>query len=206
MRVKAFILSVAGAVLLAACGQPGVYYEKTPEQVAAALKDAYLPTHVLGNGIKRSQVTQPDANTVVTTLIAADGSEAMRFVTTITAEGTGSRVLTAIEAPEGKHNQRAGEMMATEGYMMALMDGLAQEHVAAAIEGRPFDMTFGASPMAKGMLKNQPGLQEEIDRANASAMEMAREQQKWDSERRSGWDDSAGQAFGEPMVDPRGSL
>jgi hypothetical protein len=208
MRIGAFILSVVGAALLAACGPSGTYYEKTPEQVAAALKKAYLPTHVLGSGIKRSKVTQPDPNTIVTALIGANGTEAMRFVTTITPDGTGSRVLTEVRAPEGVNNERANEVMADQAHVMALMDGLANEHVAAAIEGRPFDMMFATNPMAKGMLSNQPGVQEQINEANASAAEWSRMEQEMAANppANPGWsDDSSEPAFGEPMDDAQGS-
>ncbi len=208
MRVKAFILSMAGAVLLAACGQTGTYYEKTPEQVAAALKGAYLPTHVLGGSIKRSRVTQPDPNTVVTALIGENGTEAMRFVTTITPDGTGSRVVTELQPPEGKNKERAAEMMASGSYEIAMIGQLANEHVAAAIEGRPFDMMFATNPMAKAMLRDKPGVQEQIDQANASAAEWSRMEQEMAAQPRKNpdWSDGGSEpAFGEPMDDARGS-
>lgn len=212
MRMRAYILAIAAAVLLAACGETGVHYDKSPEQVAAALKAAHLPTHVLGGNIKRSRVTQPDASTVVTALVAADGSEAMRFVTTITPDGSGSRVLTEVQAPEGQNAESASRAMASEGYAMALMGGLANEHVAAAIEGRPFDMLFAANPMAKEALRNKPGVQEQINRANASAARMARMEQDMEQDgpadaSGTAWEDGGSEpAFGQPMDDARGSF
>jgi hypothetical protein len=212
MRVMSFILSIAGAVLLAACGQSGVYYEKTPEQVAAALKDAYLPTHILGGGIERSRVSQPDANTVVTALIGGDGSEAMRFVTTITPDGTGSRVLTVIQPPEGKNKERAAEMMASQAYAMSMMDSLAQEHVAAAIEGRAFDMMFATNPAAKAMLNSDPQMREQLRQINEANTEFARMEQEMaaaEGTSRSGHGsrrarDRSEPEFGQPMLDPGG--
>jgi hypothetical protein len=173
MRLKSFVLGAAGAVLLSACGPSGTYYEKTPEQVAAALRAAYLPTHVLGSTVTGSRVSQPDASTVVTALLDAEGRELMRFVTTVTPEGTGSRVSTDVRPPEGSHKERAVEAMEKNGFVMGLMGGLANEHVAAAIEGRPFDMMF-ANPVAKTMAGAVPGVKEQIDQANAGAMEMAK--------------------------------
>jgi hypothetical protein len=52
--------------------------------------------------------------------------------------------------------------------MVRLMDGLANEHVAAAIEGRAFDMTFGASPEGRMVMATSPELREEINTANQS--------------------------------------
>lgn len=193
MRMKSFLLCVAGAVLLAACGNSGKYYEKTPEQVAAALQSAYLPTHVLGGSVAGSRVTQADSNTVVTALVDAQGNELMRFITTITPEGAGSRVATEIRPPEGTHKNRASEAMQKNGLAMGLMDGLANEHVAAAIEGRPFDMMF-ANPMAKGMAGAIPGMREQIDQANAGAMEMAQAEQE--AEFRSEYGDEWGSSDG----------
>jgi len=188
MRVKSFVLACAGAVLLVACGGGGKYYEKTPEQVASALKSAHLPVHVLGGTVAGSRVSQPDDDTVVTALLDRNGSEVMRFVTTFTPDGPGARVATEIRPPEGNNKDRATEAMQANGFAMGMMKKLADEHVAAAIEGRPFDMMFASPPMAKGMMGAMPGMQERINQANETASEFARMEQEAEFEREYGDD------------------
>ncbi|MCC6829657.1 MAG: hypothetical protein IT550_15665 [Novosphingobium sp.] len=140
--------------------------------MVSALKSATLPYHVLGNQAQGTRVTQPDPNTVVTAVLAADQNEMIRFVTTIAPDGSGSRVSTAVEPPRGRYSAHAGKAMAENAYAMALMGKLAHEHVAAAIEGRPFDMLFATAPMARGMLAANPEAQAHIDAANQSAAAM----------------------------------
>ena len=182
----AFTILVAAA--LAACGASGDYYEKPPAEVAKAIKGAYLPTHVLGSQIKRSRVTQPSPDTVVTTLLGAGGREMMHFVTTITPDGSGSRVSTELSIPEGVKD-RLDEAVSKDpmaAHAMGVMQMLAEEHVAAAIEGRPFDMTLG-NPNAKAAMAMNPEMKQHVDAANAAAAEMSRYEQEMELESDGGW-------------------
>lgn len=172
MTLKTFLLAALGSLLLAGCGASGTYYEKSPQAVVSALKSATLPYHVLGNTAQGSRVTQPDENTVVTAILGPGQSELLRFVTTITPDGSGSRVSVDVQPPEGRNSEKAAKAMAENGFAMGMMGKLAQEHVAAAIEGRPFDMMFAAPPMAKGMLAANPEAQAHIDGANQAAASM----------------------------------
>lgn len=192
MRVGSVLLASIGAILLVACAQSGDYFEKSPQQVTASLRSAVLPTHILGSAVKRSRVSQPDARTVVTALLDRDDRELMRFVTTVSPEGTGSRVATSVVAPEGRNKERAEAAMARGGLAMSLMAGVAKEHVASAIEGRPFDMLF-ANPMAKKVAGAVPGVSQQINAANEAAAEMARFEQQADFEKKYGedWGESA---------------
>ncbi|MDE8650830.1 hypothetical protein [Novosphingobium album (ex Liu et al. 2023)] len=186
MRLKPACLATLAAIvmtgLLAGCGASGTHYDKTPQQVAAALRSAYLPTHILGSTVKGSRVSQASDGAIVTALLDENGRELMRFVTTVTPDGAGSRVATAVEPPHGANAERAGKAMAQNGYAMGLMKLLAKEHVAAAIEGRPFDMMFASPPMAKEMLGAMPDVQARINQANAGAMDEARADQDGESE------------------------
>ena len=164
-----------GAVLWLGMDGGGTHYDKSPAQVKAALSAAYLPTHILGQYVKGSRVTMPDDKTVVTALIAEDGSELMRFVTTVIADGTGSEVDTEVRQPEGKYSKPAAEAMKSQAFTMSLMEKLADEHVAAAIEGRPFDM-LAFNPMAKGIAR-AAGYDKQFNEASAAAMDMARAEQ-----------------------------
>ena len=172
MALKNILLAVLGGLLLASCGVSGTYYEKSPPAVVAALKAATLPYHILGDKAQGSRVTQPDANTVVTAVLGPDQSELIRFVTTIAPDGAGSRVSVDVQPPEGRNHERATKAMAQNGLTMGLMDKLAKEHVAAAIEGRPFDMMFATPSMAKGMLAANPAVQAQIQQANSAAASM----------------------------------
>ena len=183
MSLSKSILALFMAVSLAACGASGDYYEKPPAEVAKAIKGAYLPTHVLGSQIKRSRVTQPSPDTVVTTLLGAGGREMMHFVTTITPDGSGSRVSTELSVPEGVKD-RLDEAVSKDpmaAHAMGVMQMLAKEHVAAAIEGRPFDMTLG-NPNAKAAMAMNPEMKQHVDAANAAAADMARHEQQADFE------------------------
>jgi hypothetical protein len=172
MTLKTILLAMLGSLLLASCGASGTHYEKSPQAVVAALKMATLPYHVLGDRAQGSRVSQPDANTVVTAVLGPDQSELIRFVATVAPDGAGSRVSVNVQPPEGKNHERATKAMAQNGLTMGLMNKLAQEHVAAAIEGRPFDMMFAAPPMAKGILAANPAIQAQIQDANSAAASM----------------------------------
>ncbi|MCA0903581.1 hypothetical protein [Qipengyuania aquimaris] len=144
-----------------------------------AIKSAHLPTHVLGKQVKRSRVTQPAPDTVVTTLLGEGGREMMHFVTTVTPDGTGSRVATEIAIPEGV-KERLDEAVAKDpmaNYAMNLMHVVAREHVVAAIEGRPFDMTLG-NPKAEVAMQMNPEMRAQIEEANKAASDMAKQEQQ----------------------------
>lgn len=192
MTIFRGMLAIFCAILLASCGSSGEYYEKSPEQVTQAIKSAHLPTHVLGKQIKRSRVTQPAPDTVITTLLGEGGREMMHFVTTVTPDGTGSRVATEIAVPEGV-KERLDEAVENDpmaNYAMNLMHVVAREHVVAAIEGRPFDMTLG-NPNAQAAMEMNPEIRAQIEQANKAASDMAKSEQQMEFERNygSGWGD-----------------
>lgn len=172
MKLRNGFIGIVTALLLVACGAQGTYFEKSPEAVKSALKSATLPYHVLGNSAAGSNVTMPDDQTVVTSLLDKDGNELARFVTTITPDGTGSRVNTEIEGPQGPNSERAKDAMKKHGFAVVLLEKLAAEHVTASIEGRPFDMMFATPGFAKGMAAFNPGVKAQIDQANANAAAM----------------------------------
>ena len=176
VRLLLGLLPLLGGVLWLGMDGGGTHYEKSPSEVKAALSAAYLPTHVLGSYVKGSRVSMSGDSTVVTALLDENGAELMRFVTTVTPDGTGSMVDTEVRGPEGVHAKGAEKAMKSQAFTMALMAKLADEHVAAAIEGREFDMMFG-NPMAKEMANAVPGMREQIEDANAGAMDMARAEQ-----------------------------
>lgn len=181
MRFKAVVLSLIPALLLAACGgETGVHYDKAPGEVKMALRMATLPLHVLGTQATGSRVTMPDDQTVVTAVLGPNSSEMMRFVTTVTADGTGSRVSTEVVAPEGNNKDRAAKAMAANGHVKGMMDQLADEHVAAAIQGRPFDMMFATAPLAKGVINSNPQLQASVAQANEAAAMMNQAHEEMD--------------------------
>lgn len=176
VRLLMGLAPALGAVLWMGWDSGETYYERPPADVMSALSAAYVPTHILGSYVKGSRVTMPDGETVVTALIDEEGRELMRFVTTVTADGTGSLVDTVVEAPEGEHAKNAQEAMKKQAFTMALMETLADEHVASAIENRPFDM-LAFNPMARG-IANASGYGKHIDEANAAAMEFSRMDQQ----------------------------
>lgn len=167
-RIGMMVALPVGGVVYVGMDSSGQHYDMPPAEVRSLIANAYLPTHVLGTMVKGSHVTLPDGETVVTALIAQDGSELMRFVTTVKADGAGSVVSTTVEPPQGVHAEQAAAAMQSQAYTMALMDKLAQEHVAAAIERRPFNM-LAMNPAANAMLAADPEISESIAQANEAA-------------------------------------
>lgn len=176
VRLLLGLVPFLGAVLWMGMDGGAKHYEKTPAEVRTSIAKAYLPTHILGQYVKGSRVTTPDDETIVTALIDENGSELMRFVTTVTPDGTGSEVATEVTEPEGKHAGRAAEAMKTQAFTMTLMRKLADEHVAAAIEGRPFDI-LAFNPMAKGVVE-AAGYGDTFAQANADGAEFAKLEQE----------------------------
>ncbi len=188
MSAKRVILTAILAVLAAACGARGQYYEKPPGTVKMSLRMASLPFHVLGSTAAGKRVTLPDDETVVIAVLDKNQSELIRFVATVVPDGQGSRVAVDVHPPKGRHAKRATEAMEKRGMTMAVMKSLAKEHVAAAIEERPFDMTFGVNPMAKGVIAAAPGIQSQIDEANRAAMDFQEAERRAKFEREYGND------------------
>ena len=137
MNLKRLILPVCGAILLAGCGESGDYFEKAPDQSIAALKSAYFPARTIGGPIKSSRTFQGEGGVVITALLDQDGSEMLRIVTTVAAEGAGSRVKTELAPPNG-----TGEMPKLDTASVA---NFARAHVARVIEGRSVDLTAGTA-------------------------------------------------------------
>ena len=180
-------IAIAATLLVAACEEQGTYYEVAPSQAKASIKAAVVPTHVLGSTIKRSRAYDRGDDQVVTALIDGQGRELMHFVTTVTPDGEGSRVDTEIEMTKDADTR---SFEAT--YALALLDKLADEHVAAAIEGRPFDMLFATNPAAVAMMG--PEMRDEVESANRAMQELNESQQmgSFGSESGSGSDWGAG--------------
>ena len=188
IRILLAIVPMLGAVLWLGAGGGETYYERPPSEVKAAIAQADLPLHILGQHVRGSRVSNPDDQTVVTALLDKDGTELMRFVTTVTPDGSGSSVETEVRGPEGRHAKGAAEAMKTQAFTMSLMEKLAVEHVAAAIEGRPFDM-LAFNPMAK-QLAVATGHDKMFNDANEAAMESAKSLQEMEESEDGFSDDS----------------
>ena len=158
------IFAATTLLLLAACGETGTYYEATPAQVKSRIMTATLPHHIVGSQIARSRTFERDGQ-IVTALVAEDGRDLMHFISTVTPEGAGSRVATDIELLAD-----IGEGSFETAMAMNLMDQLADEHVAAAIEGRPFNMMFATNPAAVDALP--PEARQQVEDANAAMQAM----------------------------------
>lgn len=196
IRLLLGLVPFVGAILWMGIDSGAKHYEKSPAEVRSSLAAAYLPTHILGQYVKGSRVTTPDDDTVVTALIDENGSELMRFVTTVTPDGTGSQVATEVVAPEGAHAGRAAEAMKKQAYTMALMRKLADEHVAAAIEQRPFDI-LAFNPVAKGVAE-AAGYGDTFAQANANGAEFAKMEQEMAEEAKKRQNDVP---MGQPIPD-----
>ncbi|MDG6080014.1 hypothetical protein E3U23_12530 [Erythrobacter litoralis] len=171
IRLLFGLVPALAVVLWAGIDSGETYYEKSPEEIRRAIASAYLPVHILGDTVKRSRVTQPADGTVVTALLDENDVELMRFVTTVTPDDTGATVKTDVVQPEGKHAERAHKAMKEQTFAMSLLEVLAEEHVAAAIEGRPFDM-LAFNPTAKA-LAGPMGMAQDFDEINRLAAEDA---------------------------------
>ena len=171
-RVAAFVALPVGGIAYMGMGASAQHYDVPQAQAMSRIANAYLPTHVLGTYVKGSRVSISGKDTVITSLIAQDGSELMRFVSKVEADGTGSSVTTTVEPPQGAHAERAAAAMQSQAYTMALMDQLAQEHIAAAIEQRPFNM-LAFNPAGNAMLNADPEMREAIQQANEAAAMLA---------------------------------
>jgi hypothetical protein len=196
IRLLMGLVPFLGAILWWGIDSRDKYYEKSPYDVRASLAAAHVPTHILGQYVKGSRVTTPDDETVVTALIDENGTELMRFVTSVRPDGAGSQVDTEVLAPEGAHAARAAEVMKKQAFTMALMQKLADEHVAASIEGRPFDI-LAFNPMAKGVAE-AAGYGDTFAQANADGAEFAKMEQELAEEARQRRNDVP---MGEPIPD-----
>lgn len=175
-RVAAMAALPVGGIAYMGMGAGAQHYDVPPAKVMSRISSAYLPTHILGTQVKGSRVSLTGNDTVITSLIAGDGTELMRFVTKVQADGAGSSVSTTVEPPTGANADRAAKVMQSQAYTMALMDKLAQEHVAAAIEQRPFNM-LAFNPAAEAMAKTMPGMEQQISQANEAAAMIAEMEQ-----------------------------
>ncbi len=164
------------------------HYDVSPAEVRTSLSNAYVPVHVLGSYVKGSRVSKPDKETVVTSLIDAQGRELMRFVTKVEPDGEGSSVSTTVEPPVGPKAERVTKAMQSQPIVVALMNKVAQEHVDAAIEKRPFNM-MALNPAGEAMANTMPGMKEHIAEANENAAlfsRMEQEQRRYSSSAQAG--------------------
>lgn len=197
IRLLFGLVPVLGVVLWMGMDSGAKHYEKSPREVRAAIAAAHVPTHILGQYVKGSRVSTPDDRTIITALIDENGRELMRFVTTVTADGTGSEVTTEVAAPQGAYAARAADAMQKQKLTMALMGKLADEHVASAIEGRPFDI-LAMNPAVRS-IADATGYGETFDEASADAALMAEENQQ--AYAAGGSREDREPEFGEPMTD-----
>ncbi len=135
MRGLLHIWLLTCVLLLGACGEPGKYYDKSPEAVFAAIEEARIPVSMLTSKMVGKTVSRPAHNLIVVTANDHFGGDIVRFVTKVTPEGNGSRVIGRFEAGSLKPPAERQQ----------LLDKAVQEFAEAAIEDRPFNVLF-ASP------------------------------------------------------------
>ncbi len=179
LRYAAGLLPALGLVLWMGLSGDTTTYARSPAEIHSALKAARVPTHVLGEGVAGSRVRSDGENRVITALVDPAGVELVLFVTTVDPDGEGSQVSTVVQMAPGDRAQEARDALKKNAIATALLEKLADEHVAAAIEERPFDMLFAAPPGAAQMISATPGMRDKIDDANASASDFAKTQQEW---------------------------
>ena len=141
--IRVVLLSIV-SLFMAACGQSGTYYEKSPDEIAKAIEGATLAT-VGDRRLVGSEVTRPSANMVVTAAKDQLGGDVFRIITKLTPDGDGTYVET--------HFEQVGKRKGHDENMAQLF---AAEHVTAAIEGRSFDMMFASNPAAKAIIEQNP--------------------------------------------------
>ncbi|MEM6475990.1 MAG: hypothetical protein AAF687_07475 [Pseudomonadota bacterium] len=192
MNIRRFALAALASTLLAGCGFQGEYYDATPEQATFRIKNAPMPTPFLGTGVARKEVITAEDGSIVTLFKNKAGKTGIQISATITPDGEGSRIATSVVYDKSKLGSGAESAMAS-----GLITKLGEEHVAAAVEKRPFDMMFAAGPMAKGMMANNPGMAKQMQEANRMASEMAQAQRRgsYDSEY-GGWGSENGGGSG----------
>lgn len=197
MKLRNVVLASLGALALAACGQSGTYYEKSPEDVMNAIEKVRVPTAIMGRDISGFNVSRPLDNTVLITLTDASGKELYRIVNQVEADGNGSRVISQSQTPDGK--ALTGKL---GGHQANMMNQFNEEIVAAAIEGRSFDMMFATSPVAKSMLGNNPEMQAQIENANEAMLTMSElEQDMADYEAQKKFEQKYGEDWGKSAGD-----
>jgi len=173
VRLALMVAPFLAAIAWLGMGTGAHHYDQSPRDVKLALTSAYVPTAVLGSTVKGSRVTLPDNDTVVTALLDENGDELARFVTTVLPDGEGSSVKTEVQPPKGVHADRAEQAMNSQAFTMSLLEKVAAEHVAAAIEHRSFDM-LAINPTAKAMANAVPGMGAQIEQANRNAAAFSR--------------------------------
>ena len=196
MKLRALILASLGALALAACGQSGTYYEKSPEQVMKAIEKVRVPTALMGRSINNFRVSRPLDDTVLIVLTDSRGKELYRIVNQVEADGAGSRVITQAQTPDGKALNAK-----LDSHQANMMNQFTNEIVASAIEGRSFDMMFATNPAAKAMIGNNPEMQAHIQASNEamlaiSEMEQDIEQMRFEKKYGDDWGKSAGSEQG----------
>lgn len=196
MKMRSFVLASLGALALAACGQSGTYYEKSPEQVMKAIEKVRVPTAIMGRSINGYRVSRPLDNTVLITLTDSSGKELYRIVNQVEADGNGSRVITQAQTPDGKALKAK-----LDSKQANMMNQFTNEIVASAIEGRSFDMMFATAPGAKALLNANPEMQAHIQASNEAMLSMSEaeqsmaeyaEQRKFERKYGDDWGKSAG--------------
>lgn len=163
MHIRKHFCAFLLALALTGCGNSGTFYDKSPSAVAMSLRATKLPSYMMGETIMGQRVTQPDKDTVVISAIATNQSEAVRFIVKLKPEDEGTRVAVNVQAPEGQNKVRFEK----SGNGAAKLTPFAQEHVAAAIEGRPFEMS-AMTPGSKAI----PVISKEYDRASSAQAAM----------------------------------
>ena len=150
------MFGAALSLMLVACGQSGVYFEQSPEQISSALHSTTPPLALLGESIKRARVYDEGGN-IITAFSDSRGKELLHIVTTVSPEGEGARVSSTLLV-----NPEFNSGLVNPG----LVQQMADEHVASAIEGRVFDVTFAAPGLAKAALSRIPGGSERLEAIN----------------------------------------
>jgi hypothetical protein len=131
------LFALLPAIFLAACSEEqGAVYPVKPDRAQQILSKADLPpvfgsTQILAN--KPSEVTW---------IVKKNGSEAMRYVATLTAAGDGkTRVALELKGVKSGPSGDVEKRLADNPYAKNLYLASMKERIDSAIEGRALDMT-----------------------------------------------------------------
>lgn len=172
MKFRSFILAFSGAMLLAACGEPGAVYQIPAKQMRQQLIAAKPPSILFGSHTTSTRAYQRGDGSIVWT-VSEDNKALFRFIgTTEAVNDQSTKIVLSIAGPTDDASDPVSKKFDEHPQIAKLYLRAMEEAIDSKLTGRTFDMSKFQTEMMAAAMAEMPEMQAQFDEAVAASQDM----------------------------------
>ncbi len=172
MNFRAVFLALAGAALLASCGEPGAVYQIPAKQMRQQLIGAKPPAILFGSHTTSTRAHQRGDGSIVWT-VSEDNKALFRFIgTTEAVNDQSTKIVLSIAGPTDDANDPMAKKFDDHPQIAKLYLRAMEEAIDSKLTGRTFDISKFRGEMMAAAMAEMPEIQAQFDEAVATGQSM----------------------------------